>query len=218
MTDSIRVLIVDDDAMAASGVTTILETTDDIEVVCRCDDGDRVAAALPASRPDIVLSDVRMPRMDGVTLVQSLRDKQDRPRFIMMTAFDDDGRVLDAIAAGADGFLLKDDDPLRIIAAVRSVAAGGSAYSPRAARQLTEWVRRAPASEARRDARAKLDLLTDREREFAIEVMNGLTDAELATRFFVAPTTVKSTLASIRAKWGVRGRVDIAVVAARADA
>lgn len=218
MTDSrpISVLVVDDDTMAANGLTALLELSGDIRVVGRCSDGTEVAAAVAALRPDVVLCDVRMPRMDGVAVVEQLAGTG--PVFLMMTAFDEDGRVLDAVAAGAAGFMLKDEDPRRIIDAVREVAAGDSAFSPRAAKQLTTWVRDSHASDARRDATEKMRILTDREREYAIGVTNGASDAELAQRFFVAETTVKSALAGIRAKWGVRTRTELAVVVARSGA
>jgi DNA-binding NarL/FixJ family response regulator len=210
----IRVLVVDDDTMAAAGLTAILSTAADLEVVGRCSDGDEVAAAIVAHRPDVVLCDVRMPRVDGVSVVQALHASG--PRFLMITAMDEDGRVLDAVSAGAAGFLLKDEDPTRIIDAVRQVAAGDAAFSPRAARQLSRWVRDSRGAELRRDAMAKMALLTERERDFARALVSGASDAELAQQFYVAETTVKSTLAGIRTKWGVRTRTELAVVVARA--
>jgi DNA-binding NarL/FixJ family response regulator len=212
----IRVLVVDDDPMAAAGVAAVLGAAGDIEVVGRCSDGDEVAQGVALHHPDVVLCDVRMPRMDGVAVVESFDSVH--PRFLMMTAFDEDGRVLDAVSAGAAGFMLKDEDPYRIIEAVRQVAAGDAAFSPRSARQLSAWVRDARSATARRDAAAKMAELTPREREFAVAVTNGASDAELAQTFFVAETTVKSTLAGIRAKWGVRTRTELAVVVARSGA
>ncbi len=204
MPDPIRVLVVDDDPMAAAGITAVLQAASGIDVVGRCADGDEVGPALARLRPDVVLCDVRMPRMDGVATVRALHASG--PAFLMMTAFDEDGRVLDAVAAGAAGFLLKDEDPHRIIAAVREVAAGDAAFSPRAARQLAGWLRESREAGARRDALEKLAMLTDREREFAVALVGGASDSELAQQFFVAETTVKSTLAGIRAKWGIRTR------------
>jgi DNA-binding NarL/FixJ family response regulator len=154
--------------------------------------------------------------MDGVAVVRALHGTG--PDFLMMTAFDEDGRVLDAVAAGAAGFMLKDEDPHRILEAVRQVAAGEAAFSPRAAKQLATWVRSSRAADARRDATAKMALLTEREREFALAVVDGASDADLAQRFFVAETTVKSTLSGIRTKWGVRTRTELAVVVARSGA
>lgn len=202
--------------MAATGIAAILATCDDIDVIGRCSDGDEVADAVARLRPLVVLCDMRMARMDGIAVVQSFRGSG--PKFLMMTAFDEDGRVLDAVAAGAAGFIVKDEDPHRIIDAVRQVAAGDGAFSPRAARQLTEWVRESRSTEVRRDADAKLDLLTDRERQFALALVTGASDAELAGRFFVSETTVKSTLSGIRTKWGVRTRTELAVIVARSGA
>ncbi|MFE4950157.1 response regulator [Leifsonia sp. NPDC056665] len=217
MTDRrITVLIVDDDTMAANGLTALLGAAPDLEVIGRCSDGDEVAVAVAMHRPDVILCDVRMPRMDGVAVVRAFRGTG--PVFLMMTAFDEDGRVLDAVAAGAAGFMLKDEDPHRILDAVRQVAAGDAAFSPRAAKQLASWVRSSRAADAKRDATAKMALLTDREREFALAVMDGASDADLAQRFFVAETTVKSTLSGIRTKWGVRTRTELAVVVARSGA
>lgn len=209
----IRVLIVDDDTMAANGMAALLAAAADIDVVGRCADGDEVAAAVARLHPDVVLCDVRMPRIDGLAVVQAFHGTG--PVFLMMTAFDEDGRVLDAVAAGAAGFMMKDEDPHRILDAVRQVAAGDVAFSPRAAKQLTMWVRDTRASESRRDADEKMAMLTDREREFAVALVAGASDAELAQRFFVAETTVKSTLSGIRTKWGVRTRTELAVIVAR---
>jgi DNA-binding NarL/FixJ family response regulator len=215
VSDRIRVLVVDDDPLAAAGITAILGTADDMHIVGSRTDGDQVADAVHELHPDVVLCDVRMPRVDGVAVAEQLASREGTPRFLMMTAFDEDGRVLDAIAAGAAGFLLKDEDPQRIIEAVRAVASGDAAYSPRAARQLTEWVQESRTAGGRREALAKVEQLTDREREFALAIVSGASDADLAQRFFVAETTVKSTLAGIRTKWGVRTRTELAVVVAR---
>ncbi|SEI10330.1 regulatory protein, luxR family [Leifsonia sp. CL154] len=136
----------------------------------------------------------------------------------MMTAFDEDGRVLDAVTAGAAGFMLKDEDPHRILEAVRQVAAGDAAFSPRAAKQLAAWVQDSRGDDVRRDARAKMTQLTEREKAFALALVTGASDAELAQQFFVAETTVKSTLSGIRTKWGVRTRTELAVVVARSGA
>lgn len=209
----IRVLVVDDDSMAAAGMTAVLSTAPDLEVIGRCADGDEIAAALAVHAVDVVLCDVRMPRMDGVSAVAALRD---RAAFLMMTAFDDEGAVLRAIDAGASGFLLKDDDPRRILDAVRSVAAGDAEFSPRVARQLAAWVRDDDRAVARREAQAKVAMLTDRERELAIALVAGASDTELAEAFFIAPSTVKSTLNGIRIKWAIRTRTELAVITVRA--
>lgn len=205
--------------MAAAGVSAILSTADDISVVGTRSDGDQVPAAVAELRPDVVLCDVRMPRMNGVAVVRAHAETADAlrgPAFLMMTALDEDGLVLEAITAGAKGFLTKDEDPRRIIEAVRMVAAGDSAYSPRAARHLTEWVRSAGTAESHREALSRVARLTDREREFAIALVDGSSDAELAARFHVSETTVKSTLSGIRTKWAARSRTELAVTVVRA--
>jgi DNA-binding NarL/FixJ family response regulator len=209
------VLVVDDDPMAAAGIAAILSTSPDIVVIGHRTDGDQVLDAVAELRPDLVLCDVRMPRTDGIAVARKLEALSNSPKLLMMTAFDDDGRVLDAVAAGATGFLLKDEDPKRIIDAVRNVSAGDAAYSPRAAHQLTEWVRQARTDDAQHEALVRMRMLTERERQFALALVTGPTDAELAAQFFVAETTVKSTLTSIKTKWGTRNRTQIAVVVAR---
>lgn len=218
MTDNsqpIRVLVVDDDRMAAAGITAILSTAADIDVVGHCTDGDQVAEAVTRLRPDVVLCDVRMPRVDGIAVAGSLAGQANGTKTLMMTAFDDDGRVLAAVAAGAAGFLLKEEDPHRIIEAVQQVAAGDAAFSPRAARQLREWIRESHTADTRREALEKLAMLTDREKEFALALVTGASDAELAAQFYVAQTTVKSALSAIKTKWGIRNRTQLAVVVAQ---
>ena len=181
MTDdnrAIRVLVVDDDPMASAGLAAILGSAADIEVVGTCGGGDRVTDAVALLRPHVVLCDVRMPEVDGIMVAEELAARSDGVKVLMMTAFDEDGRVLDAVAAGAAGFLMKSDDPTEIIKAVRHVATGEAAYSPRAATQLTEWVRDSRNADARRDALAKMAQLTDREKEFALALVTGATDAD----------------------------------------
>jgi Response regulator containing a CheY-like receiver domain and an HTH DNA-binding domain len=116
---------------------------------------------------------------------------------------------------GATGFLLKEEDPQRFIEAVQQVARGEVTFSQRAARQLTDWVRNSQTADVRRAAQQRLAMLTDREREFAVALMSGASDAELAATFFVAETTVKSALTSIKTKWGIRNRTQLAVVVAQ---
>jgi len=212
----IRVLVVDDDPLVVTGISTILSSSPELEVVGRCSDGDEVRSAVASVTPDVVLCDVKMKRVGGIAVAAALSAMPNGPRVLMMTALDDDGLVLDAIAAGAAGFLLKEEDPQRFIEAVRQVANGEVIFSPRAARQLTDWVRDSPNAEVRRAAIQKLAMLTDREREFAVALLDGASDAELAAKFFVAETTVKSALSSIKTKWGIRNRTQLAVIVAQA--
>ncbi|GAA2534075.1 response regulator transcription factor [Microbacterium mitrae] len=214
MTDPIRVLIVDDDAFARSGMEMLISSAPDLVVVATCSNGAQVAGAIREQYPDVVLCDVRMPGMDGIAVVEALRGSG--PAFLMMTAMDDNGTVLRAIEAGAAGFLLKDDDPISIVNAVRSVAAGDTPMSARSARHLVSWVRDDPQAARRRDAQARVEQLAPREREMAIAVATGASDAEIARQVLVAESTVKSTLATVRAKLGARTRVDLAVTVVRA--
>ncbi|MBN9612039.1 MAG: response regulator transcription factor [Actinobacteria bacterium] len=209
-----RILVVDDDALAAAGVAALLGAATDLEVVGTCGGGAQLAEEITALRPDVVLCDVRMPGIDGISLVRRLAAVTDAPRFLMMTAFDDDGVVLQALDAGAVGFVFKDEDPRRILDSVRAAATGEAPFSPRAAVEITHWARSERTSSKRIDALQKMSLLTEREREFALAVVTGASDAEIAAQFFVAETTVKSALAAIRTKWGVRNRTDLAVVVA----
>lgn len=211
----IWVLVVDDDPMVVTGITTILTSDPGLDVVGRCSDGDQVGDAVAALNPDVVLCDVKMARMNGIAVAAMLSALPGGPKVLMMTALDEDGLVLDAVTAGATGFLLKEEDPQRFIEAVRQVADGEVTYSQRAARQLTDWVRDSQTADVRRAAMLKIAMLTDREKDFAVALMTGASDAELAAKFYVAETTVKSALSSIKTKWGIRNRTQLAVTVAQ---
>lgn len=210
-----RVLIVDDDALVRSGVAGILRTQTDLQVVGEHSDGLGLADAIVDTRPDLVLIDVRMPGMGGVEAVRRTRT-DDGPVFLMMTAFDEEGRVVEALEAGAAGFILKDEAPTEIVRAVRAAATGDAPLSPRSARQVRQWIGESRDLDARRAASDKLDLLTDRERQIALALVDGPSDAELAARFHLSESSVKTHLGAIKAKWGVRNRTQIAVTAALA--
>ena len=214
MTEPTRILIVDDDALAAAGVAAVLGTADDLAVVGIRGDGEEVADAVHELRPDVVLCDIRMPRVDGISVVRRFATNADAPRFLMMTAFDEDGIVLQALDAGAIGFVFKGEDPRRILDSVRAAVNGEAPFSPRAAVEIAHWARAERNSAKRLDALAKMDELSSRERELALAVARGASDAEIAAQYFIGETTVKSTLTSIRSKWGVRNRTDIAVIVA----
>ncbi len=193
---------------------SMVSSVSDLTVVGTCSGGAQVADAVRELYPDVVLCDVRMPVMDGIAVVAALSESG--PAFLMMTAMDDNGTVLRAIEAGAAGFLLKDDDPMSIVQAVRSVAAGDTPMSARSARHLVSWVRDDPQAAHRRDAQVLLEQLAPREREMAIAVADGASDAEIARMMLVAESTVKSTLGTVRTKVGARTRVDLAVMVVRA--
>jgi len=207
----IRVLVVDDDPMVRRLLRTILRP-DDIEVVAEAADGDEVVTAVQAHHPDVVLMDLRMPRVDGVTATRSVRALADPPGVIAMTSFDTEAVILDAVHAGASGFLAKDASPDEIVSAVRAVAAGDGALSPRAARTVMAQVSAAPGAAGRRDAVAKLAALTERELDVARLVAQGLSNPEIAQRLFLGEATVKTHLAAATAKLGVTNRVQLAVL------
>ncbi len=159
----IRVLLADDDALVRSALTMMLAGTDDIRVVAEVADGDEVAAAVDAYKPDLVLMDIRMPRMDGLAATELLRGRDDPPAVIVLTTFDADDQVLRALRAGASGFLLKDTPPPEILKAVRLVAAGEAMLSPTVTRRLLEHLADGGA-DARRTAVARAARAPDRPR------------------------------------------------------
>lgn len=210
----IRVMVVDDDAMVRRLLRTILRP-DDIEVVAEASDGDEVVRGVQAHHPDVVLMDLRMPRIDGVAATRAVRALPDPPGVIAMTSFDTEQVILDAVHAGAAGFLAKDAEPAELIAAVRAVAAGEGALSPRAARTVMAQVSASGAA-GRRDAAERLAALTERELDVARLVAEGLSNADVAGRLFLGEATVKTHLASGIAKLGVTNRVQLAVVVTQA--
>jgi DNA-binding NarL/FixJ family response regulator len=211
----LRILVVDDDALVRAGVSGILRTQPDLEVVGEHADGAGLADAIHATRPDLVLIDVRMPIVDGVEAVRRTRS-EGGPVFLMMTAFDEEGRVVEALEAGAAGFILKDESPTEIVRAVRAAATGDAFLSPRSARQVTRWISDSTTADARRRAVTQLDLLTERERQIALALVDGPSDAELAERFHLSESSIKTHLSAIKTKWGARNRTQIAVTAALA--
>jgi len=207
----IRVMVVDDDAMVRRLLRTILRASD-LEVVAEAADGDEVVATVQAHRPDVVLMDLRMARMDGVAATRALAAIPTAPGVIVMTSFDTEQVILDAVHAGAAGFLAKDAEPAEIVAAVRAVAAGDGALSPRAARTVMAQVHAHPGAAGRRDAAARLAALTERELDVARLVAQGLSNPEIAQRLYLGEATVKTHLASASAKLGATGRVQLAVI------
>ena len=181
----IRVLVVDDDALVRSALAMVLGGDTGICLVAEATDGDEVAAAVGAHAPDVVLMDIRMPRMDGLAATELLRHRQRPPEVIVLTTFHADDQVLRALRAGASGFLLKDTPPADIVAAIHRVASGEAMLSPAVTRQLIAHVNEVdgpvPADDPRGGrARALLDQLSDREREVALAVGRGMSNAQIA--------------------------------------
>ena len=204
----IRVVIADDQPLVRTGLRMILGSEPDMEVVAEAADGSAAIEAVVAHRPDVVLMDVRMPGTDGIEATRVVTAGVDPPRVLVLTTFDLDEIVYDALRAGASAFLLKDAPEERLTAAIRVVADGGSLFAPSVTRRLIEeFARRGP------EPTVDLDGLTDRETEVLRLVARGMSNQEIAAHLFVTENTVKTHVARLLMKLGVRDRVQ-AVVAA----
>ena len=213
----IRVLLVDDDALVRAGLRMILSSAEDLDLVGEVDDGARAVAAVREHRPDVVLMDIRMPEMDGITATAALRRLDAPPQVIVLTTFQADEQVLSALRVGASGFLLKDTPPAEILNAVRLVAAGDAMLSPSVTRTLLSHFGDTEATERRRAAAQRLATLTDREREVALAVGSGASNAEVAASLFMSEATVKAHVSRLFSKLDVANRVQIAIVVHDAD-
>ena len=208
---SVRVLLVDDDALVRAGLRMILSSAPDLELVGEADDGARAVAAVREHRPDVVLMDIRMPEMDGIAATAALRRLDTPPQVIVLTTYQADDQVLSALRAGASGFLLKHTPPAEIVNAVRLVAAGEAMLSPSVTRTLLSHVGNAQAAERRHAATQRLATLTDREREVAVSVGSGASNAEVAASLFMSEATVKAHVSRLFAKLDVVNRVQVAI-------
>ncbi|GAA3874939.1 response regulator [Streptomyces sedi] len=208
----IRVLIVDDDALVRLGLADLLDADEDIEVVAQAADGLRAVELATAHRIDVALVDVRMPRMDGITATGRLRALPHPPRVITLTTFDLDEYVYGALAAGADGFLLKDTDPAEIQRAVHLVASGSAMLHPTAARRLIDRYHHTGRPRATA-ARARVERLTPREREVLALVGQGETNADIAGRLGMRESTVKAHVSRVLTTLEVTNRVQAALLA-----
>ncbi|MFC9680142.1 response regulator [Streptomyces sp. NPDC056948] len=208
----IRVLIADDDALVRLGLTDLLDGDPGIEVVAQASDGLHAVEQATAHRIDVALVDVRMPHMDGITATARLRALPHPPRVITLTTFDLDEYVYDALAAGADGFLLKDTDPAEILRAVHLVAAGSAMLHPSAARRLIDRFHRSGGAHAT-GARAAVDRLTPRERDVLALLAQGETNADIAARLGMRESTVKAHVSRILTTLEVANRVQAALLA-----
>jgi DNA-binding NarL/FixJ family response regulator len=207
----IRVVVADDQALVRGGFRLILQTQPDIEVVGEAADGREAVARTREQRPDVVLMDIRMPGMDGLEATRRLMTTQNPPRVLMLTTFDLDEYVYDALRAGASGFLLKDVRPEQLADAVRAVAAGDTLLAPAITRRLVEqYLRRPPPG-----ARTPLGLgeLTDRELDVLRLVARGKSNQQIADTLFLGESTVKTHLTHLFAKLGLRDRAQAVVLA-----
>jgi DNA-binding NarL/FixJ family response regulator len=218
MTDTIRVLVVDDDALVRSALAMVLGGDNGICLVAEATDGDEVSAAVDAHDPDVVLMDIRMPRMDGLAATELLRRRNQPPEVIVLTTFNADDHVLRALRAGASGFLLKDTPPADIVAAIHRVASGEAMLSPAVTRQLIAHVTDAEGPITTDDprgrlARTLLDRLSDREREVALSVGQGMSNAQIASELYMSVATVKAHVSRVLTKLGLDNRVQVALLA-----
>lgn len=214
MTDPIRVLLVDDQRLIRVGFRLVLEAEDGIEVVGEADDGGEAVARTAELRPDVVLMDVRMPGMDGIAATGEITRAHPEVKVLVLTTFDLDEYAFGAIRAGASGFLLKDAQRHELVAAVRAVHRGDAALAPRATRALLDHVAAAPAETAGSSA-DPTTALTEREREVFLAIAQGLTNAEIAQRFYLSESTVKTHVGRVLTKLDARDRIHAVILAHR---
>ena len=212
MGDVIRVLLADDQALVRAGFRALLDAQADIEVVGEAADGEQAVALARSLRPDVVLMDIRMPGLDGLAATARIAADQRLPdvRVIILTTFELDEYVFEALRAGASGFLVKDTEPVDLIRGVRVVAAGDGLLSPSVTRRLiAEFAVRA----AKPQPATRLNALTDREREVMALVATGLTNDEIAEKLVVSPATAKTHVSRTMIKLGARDRAQLVVMA-----
>jgi DNA-binding NarL/FixJ family response regulator len=208
----IRILLVDDDPLVRSALGLMLGGQPDLEIVGEAADGRAGVDLVNRLGPDVVLMDIRMPVLNGLEATRLLHGRPDPPRIVVLTTFDADEYVVGALAAGADGFLLKDAQPAEIVAAVRKVADGEAMLSPAVTRTLIQRVRSASLDDRSAEAGARLEPLTEREREVAVAVGRGLSNAEIAGELYLSVPTVKAHVSRLFDKLGATNRVQIAMV------
>ena len=206
-----RVLIVDDDPLVRSALSLMLGGQPDVEVVGEAGDGRQGVEQARALAPDVILMDIRMPLLNGLEATRQLHARPDPPRVIVLTTFDADEHVLGALAAGADGFLLKDTAPTEILEAIRKVADGDPMLSPSVTRTLIDRVRSDAGDDRSSEAQKRLSVLTDRERDVAQAVGRGLSNAEIAKELYLSVPTVKAHVSRLFEKLLVTNRVQIAI-------
>lgn len=205
----VRVVLADDQHLVRTGLRMILQAEADIEVVGEAANGAEAVEVCRQCHPDVVLMDVRMPEVDGIEATRTLTASDDAPKILVLTTFDLDDVVYDALRAGASGFLLKDAPEERLTTAIRVVAEGGSLFAPSVTRRLiAEFSQRAPSA-----PRPELGSLTERETQVLVQVARGLSNAEIAAALFVTENTVKTHVARLLMKLGLRDRVQAVVLA-----
>lgn len=209
---TIRVLIVDDEALIRSGLGLMIESQPDIRVVDEAEDGREAVELALRHRPDVILMDVQMPHLSGIDATRRITAVDDPPRVVVLTTFGNDENVYEALRAGASAFLLKDSRPEDVINAIRVVAGGEALLSPAVTRRLVDQF---IAAGRRPDVPARYESLTDREREIFGLIAEGLSNQEIADRVFVSFSTAKTHVSSILTKLGLRDRVHTVIYAYR---
>jgi DNA-binding NarL/FixJ family response regulator len=221
MTGPIRVLLVDDDDLVRTGLTMMLAGAAQIDVVGEADDGHGVLAAVDRHHPDVVLMDIRMPHLDGITATRLLRTQPEPPEVIVLTTFDADELVIQALQAGAAGFLLKNTAPADIVRAIETVHAGDGSLSPSVTRRLIALVAGdgdGDGGARRQRAGQQFASLTGREHEVAIAIAQGCSNAQIASQLHVSVATVKAHVSRLLTKLDLDNRVQIALLAHQANA
>ncbi|MCU0314053.1 MAG: response regulator transcription factor [Solirubrobacteraceae bacterium] len=208
---TIRVAIADDEALVRGGFRAILDAEPDLDVVAEAADGRQALGAAARFRPDVIVMDIRMPELDGLAATRQLRTTHPAVRVLIVTTFDLDEYVYDALLAGAAGFLLKDARPTELITAVRAVASGDALIAPRVTRRLIEAFVAARPRTVPEDAR--ITGLSEREREILLLLARGLSNREIAEHVHLSEATIKTHVASVLAKLQVRDRVRAVIVA-----
>lgn len=209
----IRVLLADDQALIRAGFRALLDAAEDIEVVGEAVDGDQAAQLARQARADVVLMDIRMPGVDGLEATRRIADDDDLAgvKVVILTTFESDDYVYQALRAGASGFLVKDTEPAELVHAVRVVARGDALLSPGVTRRLINDIAARPESSPTTDR--KLTHLTGREREVMVLVASGLSNDEIAGRLYLSPLTAKTHVSRIMTKLGLRDRAQLVVLA-----
>jgi DNA-binding NarL/FixJ family response regulator len=208
----LRVLLVDDDPLVRAGLRVILSSAGDLVVAGEAADGAEAVTVVSAHRPEVVLMDVRMPGVDGITATERICALPNPPKVIVLTTFHLDEYVFGALRAGASGFLLKDTPPADIVHAIRLVAAGDAMLSPAVTRTLIGHFSADTAASRRAAAERSLQALTGREREVAIQVGCGHSNADIAGQLYMSEATVKAHISRILAKLNAANRVQVAII------
>jgi DNA-binding NarL/FixJ family response regulator len=209
---TVRVLLVDDEELVRFGLRTILEHADGIEVVGEAGDGAEAVGAVLTLHPDVVLMDIRMPRVDGLSATRAILAQPYPPKVAVLTTFHLDEYVFAALEAGACGFLLKDTPPVEIVAAVRALAAGSEMLSPAVTRRLIAEFVSSRARPQRAEALARLEALSEREREVLILIGRGLSNAAAARTLFMSEATVKTYVSRMLTKLDLANRTQAAIL------